>query len=98
MPFDPSQPADGSPLSSAAMRSQLNALNAKINSIPQGPPGPQGGPGEVSQAALDAAIADTARNPSGIAQLGFAISDPPTQSEVQAILDAYNALLAALLR
>ncbi len=65
---------------------------------PPGPEGPQGPPGEVTQAALDAAIATTALNPSGVAPLSLTISDPPTQAEVQAVVDAYNALLAALLR
>ena len=63
-----------------------------------GPTGPQGPQGEVSQSTLDAAIAGTARNPNTIAALNITISDPPTQAEVQAILDAHNALLAALLR
>ena len=153
MPFDPLQPAAGSPLSSQVMREQLVALHEEITSIPQGPvgpageagptgppfasavvdgtttldpgqnatvsvgfdgsqvhfafglprgadggTGPSGPPGEVTQAALDSAIAGTARNPSTIAPLIFAISDPPTQAEVQALLDAHNALLAALLR
>jgi hypothetical protein len=59
---------------------------------------PQGQPGEVTNATLDAAIAATAVNPSGVSPLSLTISDPPTQSEVQAIVNAYNALLAALVR
>jgi len=66
--------------------------------IPRGADGADGPPGEVTQAVLDAAIAGTAQNPSGIAPLALTISDPPTQGEVQAIMDAYNALLAALQR
>ena len=62
------------------------------------PAGIQGAPGEVSQAQLTAAIADTARNPAALSPLSFTPSDPPTQSDVQALLDAHNALLAALLR
>lgn len=42
MPFDPSKPGNGSPLSSAEMRSQLAALKALIDAVPQGPPGPPG--------------------------------------------------------
>ena len=34
MPFDPSQPAENSPLSSAVMRSQLNGLNTLIDAVP----------------------------------------------------------------
>jgi hypothetical protein len=33
MPFDPSQPAENSPLSSAVMRSQLNGLNTLIDAV-----------------------------------------------------------------
>lgn len=65
---------------------------------PQGQPGEQGPPGEVSPATLDAAIAGTARNPSGLSPLAITISDPPQQAEVQAILDSHNALLALLPR
>ncbi|MEQ1862580.1 MAG: hypothetical protein ABMA13_21885 [Chthoniobacteraceae bacterium] len=65
---------------------------------PQGEPGPQGPPGEVTQSALDTAIAGTARNPNTVPPLTITISDPPTQAEVQAILDAHNALLAATIR
>jgi hypothetical protein len=41
MPFDPTQPASGSPLSSAAMRAQLNGLHDEIATIPVGPQGPE---------------------------------------------------------
>jgi len=34
----------------------------------------------------------------GFSQLYFAINDPPTQSEVQQILDSYNNLILALRR
>ncbi len=44
------------------------------------------------------AIATTARNPSGISPLTVSISDPPTQSEVQAIVDWLGPLLQALQR
>jgi hypothetical protein len=33
MPFDPTLPASGSPLSSAEMRNQLNALKALIDDL-----------------------------------------------------------------
>lgn len=162
MPFDPTLPTANSPLSSAVMRDQLNALYDLTQSGvpgPQGPPGPegpagptgatgdpgpqgpqgppfanavvdstttlpagsdatvstgfdgvnvhfafgiprgdQGAPGEVTTAQLDSAIATTARNPSSQSPFTLPISDPPTQAEVQALVDAHNALLAALLR
>ncbi|MBI3880810.1 MAG: collagen-like protein [Verrucomicrobia bacterium] len=45
MAFDPNLPANGSPLSSAEMRAQLNGLHDEITTIPQGPPGNDGAPG-----------------------------------------------------
>ncbi|MEQ1862597.1 MAG: hypothetical protein ABMA13_21970 [Chthoniobacteraceae bacterium] len=60
---------------------------------PPGDQGPQGPPGEVTQGQLDTAIAGTARNPNTLSPLTIIISDPPTQAEVQAIVDAYNLLL-----
>src|ERR1041385_5209879 len=51
--------------------------------IPRGQEGPQGQPGEVTQAAHDADIAGTARNPSGISAYAGSFSDPPTQAEMQ---------------
>lgn len=62
------------------------------------PRGADGAPGEVTIAQLDSAIAATARNPTGVSPLTQSISDPPTQAEVQAIQDAYNALLGAVVR
>ena len=65
---------------------------------PEGPQGPQGPVGEVSQSALNSAIMDTAHNPTSISTLSLTISDPPTKAEVEAILGAYNSLVAALQR
>ena len=53
--------ATGEPLLSAAC-SRYGQIGG---GIPRGQEGPPGTPGEVSQAALDGAIAGTARNPSG---------------------------------
>ena len=85
MPFDPSQPADNSPLSSAQMRSQLTALKADTQT-------------RALQANVDAAIAGTSANSNGVGTLGLVISDPPTQAEVQAIMDKLDELINALRR
>ena len=76
---------------------------------PQGPEGPQGPPGEVSQAALDDAVAGlsggiadavsgSSANSDGVALLGLVVSDPPTQGEVQAVVDKVDELIMALRR
>ena len=62
---------------------------------PQGEPGPQGPPGEVTASQLDDAIATTARNLNTVQPLDIAISDPPTQAEVQALMDKINEVIAA---
>ena len=67
-----------------------------------GPTGPQGPPGEVTSAQLESSISNalqqTSANSNGVPQLTLSISDPPTQAEVQALVDAYNTLLLALRR
>ncbi|MCX6900625.1 MAG: hypothetical protein NT105_18245 [Verrucomicrobia bacterium] len=109
--FDPSLPADNSPLSSSQMRGQLTGLKADIDAIPAGPPGPAGPAGETGPAGppgevttqqmndtISGAINGTPRNVDSIGTLDIGISDPPTQGEVQAILDKLNALILGLKR
>lgn len=57
--------------------------------------GPQG---EVTLEQLGSAIAGTARNPESVTPLGLVVSDPPTQAEVQQIVDKLDALINALRR
>ncbi len=64
----------------------------------QGEQGPQGDPGEVSAQQLSDAIAGTANNPSTVDTLALSVSDPPSQSEVQAVVDKLNELINALKR
>lgn len=76
---------------------------------PQGPEGPQGPPGEVSQAALDDAVAGlsgaiadavsgSSANSDGVGLVGLVVSDPPTQGELQAVADKLDELIEALRR
>ena len=80
---------------------------------PEGPAG-AGGPGGAARSArerwtaqqlsysmeqtLAAAMAGSAANMNQIQPLQITISDPPTQSDVQAVLDKLNELIAALRR
>ena len=93
MPFDPAQPANGSPLDSQVMRDQLNGLKDIIDTTL---PGPQGVPGEVTQAQLDAAVFGCAANPLSIYPLSMVVSNPPTQVEVQAIAQRLDELIGAI--
>ena len=99
MAFDPTLPADHSEVTSPELRAQFNGLRDLIETIPVGPQGP---PGEVTAADLAAALladhASDAANPTGVSPLGLAISDPPTQAEVQALAGKLDALITALRR
>jgi hypothetical protein len=63
-----------------------------------GADGGQGSPGEVSNAQLSSAITGTSSNSNGVALLGLLVSDPPTQSEVQQIVNKLDELINALRR
>ncbi len=60
--------------------------------------GAQGPPGEVTNAQLSSAIAGTSNNSNAVATLGMAVSDPPTQSEMQQIAHKVDELILALRR
>ena len=62
------------------------------------PRGQDGAPGEVTQQALDDAIAGTSANSNIVDFLGIIVSDPPTQAEVQQIADKLDELINALRR
>jgi len=68
----------------------------------QGPQGAPGAPGEVTTAdmntAIGTAIGGTSANTNAIGQLGLTVSDPPTQTELQAVANKLDELIAALRR
>ena len=63
--------------------------------IPAGVPGADG---EMTDAALAAAIATSALNPSGIAPFAGTFSDPPTQAEMQAFAAWVETVRSAMVR
>ena len=63
-----------------------------------GAPGIQGPPGEVTNAQLTAAINGSSSNSNAVAALGMTVSDPPTQSEMQMIVNRFDELVLALRR
>ena len=69
-----------------------------------GDPGEHGtdAPGEVSAQqfndAMNNAIAGTSANSNSVGTLDLTVSDPPTQSEVQSVVDKLNELINALRR
>jgi hypothetical protein len=62
------------------------------------PAGADGAPGEVTNAALDAAIETTAQNPSGIGPYPGRFSDPVTQAEMLNYVTWVESLRAAVVR
>ena len=101
MPFDPSKPANGSPLSSAEMRGQLNALKALIDALSTHVDDIVNGYNTTlidieNKEATD--FADTSKNSNGVATLGLVVSDPPTQAQVQSLADKVDELILALRR
>lgn len=106
MAYDPAYPADHAEIRAVDFRAQFNGLKDLIDNIPAGPPGPpgndgaqgpagnDGNPGEVTNAALNDAIAGTARNPTGLSTLDTPYADPASEE----LRVAYNTLLTAVLR
>lgn len=83
MPFDPTLPANNSPIVSAELRNQFTALKALIDA-------------QASQIAdLQTQLANKANMPTMDA-FDQSISDPPTQADLQKIADWANALLSEL--
>ena len=92
MPLDPAQPVEHSDLSSQVMREQINALKELIDAVPtgtrgsnssDGAPGSQGPPGqqgEVSNAALETAIAGTSANSNAVTTLDTPFADPDAEA------------------
>jgi len=63
-----------------------------------GQPGQQGPPGEVSLQQLADAIATTSGNSNGVDVLSLNVSDPPTQGEMQTLVNKVDELIQALRR
>jgi hypothetical protein len=86
MPYDPTKPANNSPIVAAELRDQFAGLNADI----------------MDRATFtdvnDAITAQTSGNCNFLPPPNFIVSDPPTQAEVQAIGDYVYQLYVALSR
>jgi hypothetical protein len=82
--FDPNLPAENSPLDSQQMRDQFASLKTLIDQHP-------------TTLDVDAMInSETAVNVDAIQPLLLAVSNPPTQVQMQAIVAKLNELIGAL--
>ena len=91
MPFDPNLPAHGAPIVSQELRDQFNGLNDALTTLAG-----QVGTLPTVDEMLDTISAQAPRSVDGFATLTLTISNPPTQAQVQAILNAFNSLVLAL--
>jgi hypothetical protein len=86
MPYDPTKPANGTPIVSAELREQFAGLKTLIDELP------------TSQAMQDVLMNQAAGPCPTVDLLEMTVSDPPTQAEVQAIADKLDFLLFNLKR
>ncbi|OHE80650.1 MAG: hypothetical protein A2107_10270 [Verrucomicrobia bacterium GWF2_62_7] len=104
--FNPNEPATDSDLKSAPVRDNFNALKAEIDAAPTTQQVTDAINAAVADkptndemnGAISDAINGTPRNVDGIGTLDIGISDPPTQGEVQLILEKLNDLIRGLKR
>jgi uncharacterized protein YigA (DUF484 family) len=85
MPYDPSLPANNSPLSSSVMRGQLTALNDDIQT-------------RALSSQLAILLAQTSANSDSVAQLGQLASGSYDQNQMQDVLNKLDELINALRR
>ena len=86
MAYDPNLPANNSPVASAELRSQLTGLKALIDAVPTSGP------------MMTVVNNYTAGPCPGVAKVSTAVSNPPSQAQVQALANKINELLDALQR
>lgn len=86
MPFKTVLPGNNAPLSSGELRARFKSLSEIITSLPTSP------------ALLDSISHNTARLVARVSPLNLKISDPPTQREVEIVVQKLNDLIEALRR
>jgi len=86
MPFDPTLPQENTALDAAQMRAQLQSLKEEIDDRVTGP-------------YVDGAVtAQAAANCNDVDNLLLTVSNPPTQAQVQSIVDKLAELMDVLKR
>ena len=84
MPFDPTKPANNTPLDAAEIRAQLTSLKDMVDL-------------RLDTAGAMALISEQTSGPaSGVALLSLTVSNPPTQAQVQTVVAKINELITAL--
>ena len=88
MPFNPSLPANNSPVSSSELRDQFSGLKDYVDDVAN----------DLNMNINDAVVNQTAGNVSTIAELSLTVSNPPTQAQMQQVVDKLNQLIHKLKR
>ncbi len=83
MAYDPTKPVNGAPIVAAELRNQFAGLKTVIDTKPD------------AAAVMNLIASNAAGSLAAVSYPGFAISDPPTQAEVQALLDKLVEILDA---
>jgi hypothetical protein len=86
MAFNANLPLANSPISSAELRDQFNGLKELVDQC------------VTNQAFDERILSDTACSIGGTEHLNLTVSNPPTQAEVQALVDKLNELIDCLHR
>lgn len=86
MPFDPTKPQENTPLDAAEMREQLNGLADLIAE-------------RLTEPQAEQLIASKAAGPMpDLALLDMMVSNPPTQAEMQAVVNKIDEMIVRLRR
>ena len=86
MPFDPTKPQENTPLDAAEMRSQLNGLADQIAE-------------RLTEPQVEQLIASEAAGPMpNLALLDMMVSNPPTQAEMQTVVNKIDEMIVLLRR
>ena len=91
MAYNSSLPADHARVVSSELRDQFNGLNDNINNLAN-----QVSTLPTVDNVLDTVTSYAARNVDSLGALVLPVSNPPTQAQVQALVNAFNTLLLAL--
>ena len=86
MPFDPSKPANNTPLNSAELRSQLTSLKTLVDACP------------TTTAMQNHVLNHSSGSVATVSPVTLLLSDPPATDEVQVLINKLNELIAALKR
>ncbi len=95
--FDPTQPANNSPLSSAAMRAQLIALNTDIQTCVT-PSQLNTAANNAVNAAINSTLPQTSSNSNAVSTLGQSADGSYQQWQMQMLFDKLDELINTLRR